>query len=229
MSRIAVNDVLRAEGYTVTLCDGGEQAIQLVGSSQFDLMILDLKMPGLDGLAVLKMIYEKHPDIKAIMLTAHGSMDSAIEALRYKACDFLLKPCQPSEILDTVKRVLHEPQRETTNNQASRIYTGRIEFNFPCGDKIDWKRRFARGKNGQTMPLTPTEIQILEILFGNQNQTVSHQRLVFEAQGYEMDDEEAAKILRPVMSRLRHKLEFIFDNVDWLKTIRGYGYRVEIT
>ncbi len=89
---------LNAHGYQVTTADSGEKAIELLKKHSFDLVITDLVMGAVDGVAVLKKAKDKHPETMVVLLTGHGDRTAAIEALRLKADDFLLKPCSPAEL-----------------------------------------------------------------------------------------------------------------------------------
>lgn len=84
----------------------GEEALEKVEAAPVDLMVLDLKMPGIGGMATLRALSERRPEVRVIILTAHGSIDSAVEALKLGAVDFLQKPCTPDEIRELVGRVL---------------------------------------------------------------------------------------------------------------------------
>src|SRR5207244_13114517 len=84
-------------GYEVTVCPDGKSAIKAVEKTRFDVAILDLRMPGLDGIQVLQQLKQLSPDTEAVMMTGHGSMESAVEALRLGACNYLRKPCTLAE------------------------------------------------------------------------------------------------------------------------------------
>jgi DNA-binding response OmpR family regulator len=116
-ARTSLGEILRLEGYQVDTAADGGAAINLINQqinkgSSHDLILLDLKMPGIDGLEVLRFITQLTPeptDINrptVILLTAHGSLESAIEALRYGAHDYLIKPSSPNQILKSVARAL---------------------------------------------------------------------------------------------------------------------------
>ncbi len=89
---------LESEGYEVTTAENGESALELIKKSDFDLIITDIVMNGIDGIELLKQVKEINPEIKAIILTGYGDMTSAIDALRLDADDYMLKPCQTDEL-----------------------------------------------------------------------------------------------------------------------------------
>jgi len=91
-TRKSLEEILKLEGYDVEAVGDGKSAVKALENGQFDLMLLDLKMQGMDGLEVLKFSSENAPTCKVIMLTAHGSLESAIQALRQGAHDYILKP-----------------------------------------------------------------------------------------------------------------------------------------
>jgi DNA-binding NtrC family response regulator len=95
-------DILRLESYQVATASSGEAAVAALQKETYDIMLLDLRMPGMDGLEVLKSASKIAPDTQIIVLTAHGSLESAIEALRQGAHDYLLKPASPEQVLSSV-------------------------------------------------------------------------------------------------------------------------------
>jgi len=99
---------LESNGYQVTRASSGEMAVDLIGSMDFDLVITDLIMECTDGIKVLQKTKMLNPDIQVIILTGYGDMDSAIEALRNHADDYLLKPCESQEMLFRVKNCLEK-------------------------------------------------------------------------------------------------------------------------
>ncbi len=100
--RRSLADILLLEGYQVQTAASGEAALDILGSERYDLILLDLRMPGMDGLQVLKAAAQIAPDSMVIFLTAHGSLESAIEALRLDAFDYLLKPASPQQVIASV-------------------------------------------------------------------------------------------------------------------------------
>jgi DNA-binding response OmpR family regulator len=227
-ARLTLSQILRLEGYAVRSVDGGEAALAALIEHDYDLMILDLNMPGMGGMEVLKRVVQGYPQVRVVVLTAYGSMDTAIEALRNHAHDYLLKPALPRQIIEVTARVLEEPPRSAASLDEAQILTGgphgRARFvELPSSAILDWNRRMITWKDRMIL-LTPTELRVLEILVQSPGQVVSHEDIIFGVQGYELDTEEAASILRPVMSRLRQKLSVIPGGKDWILTTRGTGY-----
>ncbi len=119
---VAVRGYLEAllvgEGYQVVTAESGQAALEHIAAQPFDLALIDLKMPGVDGMQVLAALRQQTPDTAAIVLTAHGSLETAVEALRYGAYDYLFKPCKTVEIRKSVRAGLHKRQRELRQREV---------------------------------------------------------------------------------------------------------------
>jgi len=101
--RFFLQELLERDGYTVVAVDSGEAALNCIGQEEFDLALIDLKMRGISGTDVLKVLHTKAPDTVVIMLTGHGSLESAVEALRQGAHDYLFKPCKTIELRESIR------------------------------------------------------------------------------------------------------------------------------
>ncbi len=104
--RITLAGELTAEGYTVKEAADGDIAIEMVKKEDFDVVLLDIKMPHVDGFEVLKFVKSQHPETKVIMLTAFGDMQNAIQSLKLGASDFASKPYDFHDLLATISRAL---------------------------------------------------------------------------------------------------------------------------
>lgn len=104
--RLTVSRSLETLGITVHTAVNGEEALQKLGEGRFGLVFLDLKMPGMDGMEVLRRIKVDWPTIQVIIITAHGTIGSAVEAMKLGAVDFIQKPFTPGEIRELAKRFL---------------------------------------------------------------------------------------------------------------------------
>jgi PAS domain S-box-containing protein len=105
-------DILAEAGYQVSPAYSGRQALTLLEAESFDLLLADLKMPDVDGLAVLRQARQLYPSLAAVMITSYATLENAIQALRAGARDFLLKPFDPEDLVQTVENVLAEHRRE---------------------------------------------------------------------------------------------------------------------
>ncbi len=115
---------LEAEGYDVAVAPGGREALERIRSGSVDVMILDMLMPDLDGLEVLRRAREVSPLTEVVVLTGHGSVSAGLEAMRLGAFDYLLKPCEPDDLLDRIRRALEkkaiEEGRAAGRREAAR-------------------------------------------------------------------------------------------------------------
>jgi len=116
-----IGEDLESNGYRVTRVSNGKSAVDLLETTQFDLVITDLVMDNTDGIQVLKKAKELKPDVQVIILTGFGDIDSAIEALRSHADDFLLKPCESQEMLFRVKNCLEKQEMTRRLNLYQKI------------------------------------------------------------------------------------------------------------
>ena len=243
--RITLGEVLRLEGYQVTLAASGEEALTLARqqSPPFDIAILDLRLPGIDGLQVLDGIRQMSDELVVILITGYGTLETAIHALRKGAYDFLLKPCPVDEVLSAVRRALSElkagrhrralvQQLQTTLQQL--VKTDNIEEvaivappdddRISVGDVIIDKAKHIVTSHGEVIDLTPTEFRLLECLVNHADEVCSPQELVKCAQGYETDSWGARSIVRVHIRRLRRKLEPSPENPCYILNVRGVGY-----
>ncbi len=245
--RITLGEVLRLEGYHVTLAASGEQALAIVRQEPtFDLVILDLRLPGMDGLQVLDGIRRISTETVVILITGYGTLETAVQALRKGAYDFLLKPSPVEEVLEAVRRALSELK----TGRHRRLLIGQLQNTLKAlvattdgligaevlselekeggatvvGDiQID-KNKHMVTYRGQPVELTPTEFRLLECLVGRVDEVCTPQDLVRCAQGYDTDAWGARSIVRVHIRRLRRKLEPDPENPRYILNVRGVGY-----
>jgi OmpR family response regulator RpaB len=225
IARQSLGDILRLEGYTVVAVPSGEAAVEHLRNYSVDLMIVDLKMPGMNGLDVVQVASQLAPDAQIILLTAYGSMESAVEALRHRVHDYLLKPASPNQIIESVKRGL-ERRTARLEGQAEAQAVNSALFKTADGTEIDLMRRTI-SDNGKLENLTPAEGHLLKVFVENPGKVFSHRELVLLVQGYDVSQREAQEILRPLVSRLRHKLESFPTLYERIVSVRGTGYVFE--
>jgi two-component system KDP operon response regulator KdpE len=244
-ARVSLAEVLRLEGYEIATAASGEEALSLLDKSEpFDLMVLDLKMPGMDGLQVTEAVQETHPGTVIILLTAFGKLETAIQAIRQGAHDYLLKPSTIPDILESVRRGLdkHEQEQqrhrlvsqlqhtlselvkmEGTDVAESTIIPEASRF-IQVRDVVIDRQKHVATLRGRPLDLTPTEFKILACMMETPDQVWSPQDLVRRAQGYETDAWGARAIVRVHIRRLRKKLEDDPSKPQYIINMRGVGY-----
>jgi len=252
-TRKAVTRALDLSGYQVESAASGEVALDLLATQRYDLMLLDLRMPGVDGLEVMTRAQALYPALLIIVFTAHATVHSAVEAVRAGAVDYLLKPCSNREIQDAVARAL-ERQRERLRRQhliqvmaealaalqaeemqdstASAIKGERFLRCEPVS--LDREKRLvvvSGGGDGDAgevgslhAELTENETALLAVLLERPGVVFACRDLALTALGYALDEREAQEIIRPHLSRLRKKIEHDPANPSLVQTIRGQGY-----
>jgi DNA-binding response OmpR family regulator len=228
VARLTLAEILRLEGYDIKSVSSGEAAVEALRCESFDVMILDLKMAGMNGIEVLQAVMDTLPDLSVIVLTAYGTIDTAIQAIRYHVHDYLLKPVSPEQVLESIEDALAKRRQVhfTAAREETKPVRGKVD-SLPGGALLSWDKRQISWQSG-SLSLTPTEARLLKILFERKNEMVAHAELVYLIQGYRIDTEEAAKILRPVVSRLRQKLSSVPEWGDRIKNVRGAGYVLEM-
>ncbi len=239
--RESLEELLILEDYQVESAASGEKALEILGEKDIDLLLLDIKMPGVDGVEVMKQTKKYHPETKVIVITGHGSLESAIEAIRSGAEDYLLKPYDTGDILASIGKALSEKaakqrkellieQLESSLDQLKDVegirtpdVPARRVINLAQGIMVDLERR-EMWRGGERAHLTPTEGKLLSVFLENRGRVMTHKEIVFLVQGYETTEWEAPEVLRPMISRLRKKLA-TFPGVDeWVTNVRGTGY-----
>lgn len=224
VARQSLTDILRLEGYLVAAVANGQAAVEHVRTHNVDLMIVDLKMPGMDGLEVVQVVNQLSPETEVILLTAYGSIETAIQALRLRIHDYLLKPASPAQVLASVKKGLS--RRSKTRTAPISLDGGQEVFTLKDGTVVDLSRRQVKHRN-KMEHLTPAEGRLLRVLMENPGKVFSHRELVLLVQGYDTSQQEAPEILRPLVSRLRHKLEKFPSLSNQVVSVRGTGYLYE--
>jgi len=230
VARQSLTDILKLEGYNTTAVANGPAAVEHVRTHPVDLVIVDLRMPGMDGLQVIQAVNQVSPDTEVVLLTAYGTMDTAVQALRLRIHDYLTKPASPPQVLASVKKGLARRtaklRAKARSGVAEESEEGARDVELPDGTVVDFARRQIKAGR-KLVHLTPAEGRLLRILMENEGRVYSHRELVLLVQGYETSQREAPEILRPLVSRLRHKLETFPVLMERVASVRGTGYVYE--
>lgn len=244
-TRISLAELLRLKGYDVSIAASGEDALEVIDRNPpFDLMVLDIKMPGMDGLQLTEAVQQRSPDTVIILLTAFGTLETAIQALRRGAHDYLLKPCPVSQILESVRKGLSKRYQERQRKElVSRLEQTLSELrameqpDVAIAPPVSSAERYLEVQDvrldrerhqvwigDRPVDLTPTEFKLLSYLMERADQVCSPQQLVRQAQGYETDPWGARAIVRVHIRRLRRKLEPDPARPRYIVNVRGVGY-----
>jgi DNA-binding response OmpR family regulator len=202
---------LRMEGYDVRIAGDGISALDVSHAFLPDLVILDLGLPGLDGIEVAKTLRQTD-DVPILVLTARDAVESRVEGLDSGADDYLVKPFERQELLARLRALL---RRRPPRGQAA-ITVGDLKLN-PDTHEV------TRGE--RTIDLTQREFELLEYLMRNERIVISRQRLLDEVWGY--DPFSMTNTIEVFVSNLRRKLEAGGD-ARLLHTIRGAGYVLRV-
>lgn len=195
---------LRAHGHIVELARDGETAWFLGDTEDFDLVILDLGLPKLDGTQVLKRWRSNKRDMPILVLTARDSWSEKVEMIDAGADDYLVKPFQVEELLARVRALLRRQTKHTTAVIA-------------VGDLALDTRHARLTRNGVAIELSPLEYRLLGYLMHNAGKSASQIELTEHV--YSQDFERESNAIEVLVARLRRKL-----GADAIKTRRGFGY-----
>lgn len=202
---------LRQDGFTVEHVADGRDGLFMGSSSDFDAMILDRMLPGMDGLSIVKGLRAAGIETPILILSALSHLDDKVKGLRAGGDDYLTKPFGYSELLARLEVLL-------------RRRTGKdVQTEIVCGDlKIDlMTRRVSRG--GKLLDLLPREYKLLEYLMRHKDRVVTRTMLLEQVWDYRFDPHTS--VVDTHISRLRKKLEDGYDR-PLLHTLRGSGYRL---
>lgn len=220
--RFFLAETLRKVGHTVEVASNGEEALDQLRTTSFDLIMLDLKLGGrIDGLRILEAVRWRWPETVVIILTGHGSLDSAIAAIREGVDGYLLKPVAPKDLRQAIQEALDRRKKLTLSRPR-----GKEEQLLQHGPfSVDLSKHMAT-LDGQPLDLTTREFRLLAHLIKNANRAIEPKELVQAVQGYECDSlYEARDIIKWYVHRLRRKVEPDPSNPRYIVNVRGVGYR----
>lgn len=207
--RDVLEDILKSQGYSVRLAKDGQEAIDLLEEEAFDLILLDVMMPKMDGWSVLREVRNKD-NVPVIMLTARNLENDEVFGFELGADEYITKPFRNSILLARVKAVL----------KRSGIFDEIQVYEYKCLT-LD-KRAVKVFVNEEPIALSHTEFELLSILVQNEGIAMSREQLLDKVWG--LDYFGGVRTVDTHIKRLRNKLKDASKNI---KTIRGVGYRFE--
>jgi DNA-binding response OmpR family regulator len=207
-----IEQSLRAEGHAVTVCHDGESGLAAASTSDYALVLLDLALPGKDGLEVLGAIRAREPDLPVIVVTARTAVGQRVEGLDRGANDYVTKPFALEELLARVRAQLRSPgQREASVLEVSGI-------------RMDLRTRRVQS-DGDEVRLTAREFEVLAYLMRHPDQVLSREQILNAVWGFDFDP--GTKVLEVYIGYLRRKLGCgrIGEPIE---TLRNVGYRLRV-
>ncbi|MFM6975185.1 MAG: MtrAB system response regulator MtrA [Agromyces sp.] len=206
--------VLRAEGYEPSFCADGAAALAAFRSSEPDLVLLDLMLPGMDGIDVCTHL-RAESGVPIIMLTAKGDTADVVRGLESGADDYIVKPFNPKELIARIRTRLR-PAPVSTGLEQLRI-----------GDLSISTSAHEVRRGDQVLTLTPLEFDLLVALASHPGQVFTREQLLDQVWGYQYKAD--TRLVNVHVQRLRAKVEHDPDNPRIVMTVRGVGYRAGAT
>jgi DNA-binding response OmpR family regulator len=237
-TRSALVRAFQLKGYTCRGAADGQEALAILSHEDYDLLLLDLRMPHIDGIQVMKTARELHPLLIVIILTAHASMESAITAVKAGAADYLIKPQSINDLDLAIQQALKNRAPDLKRKQLISFMQQTLDslkddeqlktLNANNGIQIDSQHRritIRTAQDQRTIDLTEDQTKIL-LYMNNQTGIVTTCRdIAFHALGYpDLSEKEAESMVRPHVLRIRRKIELNPEKPQILRTIRGCGY-----
>lgn len=204
---------LRARGYEVTVAIDGDEALRLIEGELFDLIVLDIMMPHLDGVEVCRRVRD-WSRVPIIMLSARGDENDKVRCLDLGADDYLTKPFGIAELIARIKTALRHSDSAKASPVTPNFASGELDINFA-------QRRVMVA--GREVRLTPTEYGVLQQLVTNADKVLTHSMLLQRIWGEEYHSEK--EYLRVFIGRLRKKIEEDPEKPRYILTVPGVGYR----
>lgn len=241
--------ILNRAGFEVTTVASGQESFAILQDHTFDMVYLDLRIPDMSGLDILKTIRAQFPELPIILFTAQPDLHSAVEALRRGATDYLMKPLKPEVVIERTQLVIGEQnkkkrkraivqQMEELQAELDALDSARSVEQKPTQTGSLSDRFLKRGilnldmharrvtVNERPVTLAPTSFDYLLVLARHSPNVVDYQTLVAEAQGYQSESREAQELTKWHIHNIRQAIETDARNPVHVITIRGSGYRL---
>lgn len=206
----AISENLMAAGFAIDHVSRGEDALTVTGSQQYDAIVLDLGLPDIDGMDVLKSLRDKKNAVPVLMLTARDQLSDKIEGLNKGADDYMVKPFETDELIARLNALLRRPVQAV----SEIITVGNLSFNTTN------RQAMARDK---ILELSKRETDLLEQMLRSLGKIVSKKSI--EMRLYSYDDKGSVNSVEVLVHRLRKKLESYDAGID-IHTLRGIGYMI---
>lgn len=206
-----IGNTLAGQGYTVDRAETGDEALDRLFGDEYDLVVLDVMLPGRDGFEVLRIMREEKIDSPVLMLTARKEVDDRVRGLDLGADDYLKKPFSMAELLARIRAML----RRNSDNSSRYLAVGAVSLDTAAREVM---------VAGNPVKLTPREFSLLEFLLYNRNRAISRFSLAEHIWGDEFDPFTMSNNIDVHIRNIRRKLGN--DHCSIISTVRGIGYMV---
>src|SRR5947209_532769 len=207
-----VRRALEEEGHVVDVSYDGAEGLEMAEGTEYDLLVLDLMLPHLDGIEICRRLRTQGKDTRILMLTARDAVEDRVQGLESGADDYLVKPFSFSELLARIKAL------------SRRQVQAQIEQELQAGDLVlDLSRREAR-RGDSVIELTAKEFQLLEFLMRNSGHVLTRTQILDHVWGYNFDS--FSNVVDIYVHYLRNKIDKDFAE-PLIKTVRGVGYSLK--
>jgi len=250
---MSLSFILKKENYRVETVTDAAEALNCLSLHEYDLMFLDLNMPGMSGIDLLVEVHRHYPHMPVLILTAHAGLESAIQAIRLGARDYLIKPVEPVLIISRVSEIMSEGEQPARKKEIVSQLQSLLDelqtinsmdttptstpgtpppadsgrFLKKAGFELDLDAHHAT-LNGEYIPVTGIYFDYLCTLLRHAPKAVPYKTLVKESQGYDVDMAEARDLSRWRIHELRKMIETDPEHPQYILTVRGTGYRLAI-
>jgi DNA-binding response OmpR family regulator len=201
---------LQEAGFTVTVCRNGDEAYSLARSGGFDVLVLDIMLPGRDGLSILRNLREEKHTVPVILVTARSALNERLEGLNLGADDYLAKPFYVEELIARI----HAVTRRAKGDQLTQMSAGDLTVNLIT-------REVKRG--AMRIELTAREFSLLELLMRSPGRVYTRTQILEHVWGYDFDPQ--TNVVDVCIRRLRNKIDLPDDKEPLIETVRNVGYR----
>jgi len=209
---LTLADLLQADGYVAETAADGRTGLAAALACRFDLIVLDIMLPGMNGLEVCRHLRERGCDTPLIMLTARGQIHDRVSGLKIGADDYLVKPFDPSELLARAEALLRRLGKKK-RAPVSRFSFGAVNVDFEIGQV---------SKDGAPVNLAAKELMLLRHLIDRRGSVVSRDELLQTVWQYQT--EVSSRTVDVHVAWLRQKLEVNPQSPKYIQTVRGIGY-----
>jgi len=206
---------LELEGYEVSSAFTGPEALDKINTEYFDLVILDIMLPDIDGISVLETMRLSKIESPVLILSARNSSADRINGLRKGADDYLTKPFELEELLLRVQKLINKRKRSRTESSGN-------DYSFG-GHSVDFKAQVAKLKSGENVPLSKKEAMLLQLLLDHENEVITREKILQTVWGYNVYPN--TRTIDNFILNFRKYFEEDTRNPRYFHSVRGMGYK----